>query len=492
MKSASANARGRGAGVPWLFGSLFGGFLSVVVAGSCLASTITLQWDPTPASELAGYKIYYSTSAVLPFSGLGAVQGASPVDVANQTTATISGLDPGQNHYFAVTAYSTSGAESSYSDIVEVPELIPPAVTITSPANNATATGTLAIGASASDNVGVTRVEFYVNGELQASQSTAPYLMSWNAAALASGTYAVSAKAYDAAGNVGDSAPVSVSVVHDGTAPAVSITGPASNAAVGGTVQITASATDNVGVTRVEFYQDGAPLCVGNLPPYSCNWNTAALAGGSYTLSALAYDAAGNIGSSANVPVTVGSDSTPPVLSAFSLPATASSLAVPVSSFAATDNVGVTGFLVTESTAPPAAGAASWSATAPVSFTFGGYGSRTAYAWVKDAAGNVSGGTAASVVISQLDGSVPVVTVLSPADGARAGASVTVSAFATDNVGVVKLELYLDGELKSTQPSASYSWKLNTRKWSNGAHVIKVLAYDAAGNWSTRSVTVYK
>ena len=54
-------------------------------------------------------------------------------------------------------------------------------------------------------------------------------------------------------------------------------------------------------------------------------------------------------------------DTTPPVVTAFTIPATATTLAVPISSFTATDNIGVTGYLVTESATAPLASATGWS-----------------------------------------------------------------------------------------------------------------------------------
>ncbi|HLN87157.1 MAG TPA: hypothetical protein VK200_11855, partial [Candidatus Limnocylindrales bacterium] len=96
-------------------------------------------------------------------------------------------------------------------------------------------------------------------------------------------------------------------------------------------------------------------------------------------------------------------------MSAFTLPATATSLTVPVSTFAATDNVAVTGYLVTTNATAPAAGAAGWSATAPTSVTAAAAGSATFYAWAKDAAGNVSTAKSASVTITLPDTTAPVV-----------------------------------------------------------------------------------
>ena len=59
------------------------------------------------------------------------------------------------------------------------------------------------------------------------------------------------------------------------------------------------------------------------------------------------------------------SDTSAPTVTAFTIPATSSSLTIPITSFTATDNVGVTGYIVTESATAPAASASGWSATAP-------------------------------------------------------------------------------------------------------------------------------
>jgi beta-lactamase superfamily II metal-dependent hydrolase len=87
-----------------------------------------------------------------------------------------------------------------------------PTTSITAPANGATVSGTTTVTASASDNVGVTKVEFYLDGVLQSTATTSPYSWSWNTTASANGTHSLTSKAYDAAGNAGTSAAVSVTV----------------------------------------------------------------------------------------------------------------------------------------------------------------------------------------------------------------------------------------------------------------------------------------
>ena len=90
----------------------------------------------------------------------------------------------------------------------------PPVATVNSPTNGTTVSGTTTITASATDNVGVTKLEIYVDGTLLSSATTSQTTASWNTAAVANGTHSIAAKAYDAAGNVGTSPSVSVTVAN--------------------------------------------------------------------------------------------------------------------------------------------------------------------------------------------------------------------------------------------------------------------------------------
>ena len=84
----------------------------------------------------------------------------------------------------------------------------------------------------------------------------------------------------------------------DTISPTVSITNPLNGATVkrGSTVTITASALDNVGVTKVEFSVNKTFLCTDTTAPYTCVWAVPGKRGITYTLTAKAYDAAGNTG----------------------------------------------------------------------------------------------------------------------------------------------------------------------------------------------------
>lgn len=172
----------------------------------------------------------------------------------------------------------------------------------TATASESGSSGTITFNATASDNVGVTRVEFYVDGALKATDSSSPYSSTLDSTTLANGTHVLVAKAYDAAGNVGSSSSVSFSVSNssgggDTTAPTVS----ASESGSSGTITFNATASDNVGVTRTEFYVDGALKATDTSSPYSATLDSTILANGTHALVAKAYDAAGNIGTSSSV-----------------------------------------------------------------------------------------------------------------------------------------------------------------------------------------------
>ena len=83
-------------------------------------------------------------------------------------------------------------------------------------------------------------------------------------------------------------------------------------------------------------------------------------------------------------------DAAPPTVRSLTLPSYSAGLTVPVTSFSATDNVKITGYLLTENPAPPIVQAPSWSSSRPESYTCTSPGTKTIYAWVKDAAGNIS------------------------------------------------------------------------------------------------------
>jgi protocatechuate 3,4-dioxygenase beta subunit len=179
-----------------------------------------------------------------------------------------------------------------------------PNVIITSPANNSTVSGIVTIQATANDNVGVVKVEFYIDGNKVGEDTSSPYEYSWNTDNLQyNSTHTIQAKAYDNAGNVGES-PVITVTIGDSNAPEVTITNPHNGDIVSGTVLIQAQVTERStktkapsGVAKVEFYIDDNKVREDTESPYTYDWDTTNLTKNSlHVITAKAYDKAGNIG----------------------------------------------------------------------------------------------------------------------------------------------------------------------------------------------------
>ena len=201
-------------------------------------------------------------------------------------------------------------------------------------------TGVVTVGADAASASGIARVEFFRDGGVSLGvASAAPYAVSWNTAGLAQGVqYRLYATAVDAAGNSASSPLVSV-VLRDTAPPAVAIASPAGGTVVNGSVAISASASDNVGVTKIEILVDGTLLATGTSAPFSATWNSAAAAAGTHVLTARAYDQANNAATS--TAVSVAKDSANPTVSLTQPAANASVSGLVALAATASDNTGV-------------------------------------------------------------------------------------------------------------------------------------------------------
>ena len=210
-----------------------------------------------------------------------------------------------------VNAYKAVQATKSAGDATA------PTVAIIAPLAGATVSGTVAVKGAASDNVGVTKVELYVDGSLYSTGTVSAFNFSWNSSGKPNGPHSLSVKAYDAAGNA-RVASVSVNVLNstDTTAPNVAISAPIAGVTVSGTVAVKGTASDNVGVTKVELFVNGSLYASGTVSAYSFSWNSLTKANGAYTLMVKAYDAAGNT-RSASITVNVANgtaDATAPTV----------------------------------------------------------------------------------------------------------------------------------------------------------------------------------
>jgi len=160
------------------------------------------------------------------------------------------------------------------------------------------ASGLVQINAAATDNVAVTRVELYANGSLVASEMTAPYAFVADTSAWPNGDASLYTRAYDAAGNAANSNTLVLAVSNVSTTPTVNITSPQNGAVVSGPVPITVRATDANRVARLSLFINGQEVAVAYGTSLSYLWSPVAKSKSpvAYTISARAWDPAGNTG----------------------------------------------------------------------------------------------------------------------------------------------------------------------------------------------------
>ena len=356
-----------------------------------------------------------------------------------------------------------------------------PTVSLSAPANNATlALGNVTITASATDTSAVNKVDIYIDNALKATLTSAPYTYTW---ASSLGAHTIQAKATDAYGNVGSSALTNVTVT-DQTAPSVSLTAPAAGATPGGTISVSASASDNVGVTGVQFKLDGTNLgAEDTTSPYSISWNTTTATNGSHSLTAVARDAAGNTTTSSAVTVTV--DNAAPTTSITAPTGGASVNGTVAVNVSATDNTGGTGVAKVEfyidgtlkSTDTTSPYSYSWDTTTISNGTH----SLTAKAYDKATPVNIATTAAITVTVNNPDTQAPTAPGNLQAGGTTTSSTTLTWTASTDNVGVTGYQIRRNGTLITTTNALTYA---DSGLSPATAYTYTVAAVDAAGNVS--------
>lgn len=302
--------------------------------------------------------------------------------------------------------------------------------------------------------------------------------------------------------------PVENNTPDDNTSPTVALTAPAAGAVVNGSVTITADATDNVEMDRVEFIVDGVVIGTDSdeSDGFSISWNSADVADGSHTIIARAYDTSSKQADSTGRTVTV--DNTAPTVTGVTPANAATNVALDANATATfseamdASTLTATSFvLVQQGTTSAVAAtvtydAASKTVTLNPSANLAGNVTYTAtvkggVGGVKDAAGNPLGANKVwSFTTLNPDTTKPSVSITAPASGAWVKGTVAISANATDNVGVTKVEFLVGTTVVGSDNTAPYSINWNTTTTTNGAKTITAKAYDAAGNTQTNSRTV--
>jgi subtilisin family serine protease len=282
--------------------SSYGSFLDLAAPGSGIWTT----------AQGGGYKAASGTSLATPI-----VAGTYALMMAANPSLSPPALDSAL--YATALDLGTAGFDERYGNgrvntngaVVRAQQTVfadtsSPSVSISAPTGGQVR-GLTPVDVSASDNVGVARAELYAAGTLIAADTSAPFAFSLDTSVFVDGSLQLVARAYDAVGNVGTSAPVTVTVANDTSPPTVQVLSPANGSVVTGTVQVSAAAQDNKKVAKLSLFIDGREVAVAYGDTLSYRWKTgtSTRVGGSSrrrpggssttsTLTARAVDPAGN------------------------------------------------------------------------------------------------------------------------------------------------------------------------------------------------------
>lgn len=278
----------------------------------------------------------------------------------------------------------------------------------------------------------------------------------------------------------------------DTTPPTVSVATPGNGATVGGTITVTANASDNVGVAGVQFKLDGVNLgSEDTSAPYSTSWNTTTSTNAAHTLTAVARDSAGNSATSTAVSVTVNNN------------------AAPIITGISAQGITTTGATIVWTTSTPADSQVDYGTTTAYgssttlntslvtshSQVLSGLSTGVLYHYrVKSADSQARLTVSGDNTFTTSDTTAPTVSITAPSNLATVSGATTMTANASDNVAVVGVQFKVDGtNIGAEDTSAPYSVSWDTSAATDGSHTLTAVARDSAGNSTTSasiSVTV--
>lgn len=272
-------------------------------------------------------------------------------------------------------------------------DTVKPTVTLTQPDALASVNGVVAIKATASDNVGVSKVEFYIQNALKATSTVAPYEYKWDTKSVVDGSYTIMSKAYDIIGNSSfDTRNVTVknTVAQPPSAP-LNITAKATQP-----TEVTLNWQPGSSATGVKYRIIRNNVAVATVDALSYV-DKAVLAGTKYSYHVVAVDA-NNLTSQlpanpvvVTTPALPAKDTAAPTKPANVAAAVVSTTQINVSWRASTDNVGVKSYDLYR--AKGSAAATKIASITGITYGDSALSSGTEYSYyviAKDAAGNAS------------------------------------------------------------------------------------------------------
>lgn len=270
--------------------SSYGAYVDLSAPGVSLYTTTVGGGFANASGTSFSSPVVAATAALM----LSANAKLAPADVDRILKATARDLGTaGYDQYYGSGRVNAASAVQSAKQTVAA-DTQSPTVSIASPTGGQVS-GVVPVDVIASDNVGVTRADFYVNGQLVATDALAPFAFAWDSTTKADGSYTLSVQAYDAAGNRGTSPSVTVTTGNDSTAPTIASFSLTDGMKVSGKEVVKVSASDNQKVAKISLVIDGKEVATAFGGSLSYNWNTNKLARGAHTVTVRVTDNSGNV-----------------------------------------------------------------------------------------------------------------------------------------------------------------------------------------------------
>jgi chitodextrinase len=259
--------------------------------GTRVKGSVTVAADASDDKAVATVEFFVDDT-------LAATDSTSPYGFSWDTGS----LPAGSSHTLTATATDIVGKVGTSTQVsVTIADTTAPSVAVTAPVAGAQVQGSVAVSASASDDLAVSAVGFFVDGTLLATDATSPYGFTWNTDGLPVGSsHTIVATAYDAAENQGTSAPVTVTII-DTRKPTISSVTVTNITRTGATVSWTTNepSTSQVKYGTTTSYGKKTSL-VGTLVLSHRVTLSGLRSKTTYHFSVMSQDAVGNLAASAD------------------------------------------------------------------------------------------------------------------------------------------------------------------------------------------------
>jgi len=290
-------------------GATFGVMVSNVAGNTpSTSATLTVQVPPSittqPANQtvnvgqVATFSVVASGTAPLTYQWQ---ENGSTISGATSTSYTTPPTTAADNaSTFRVVVSNAAGNTPSSTATLTVQS--PPSIT-TQPANVTVTAGQTANFSVAAAGTSPLSYQWQKNGANVNGATSSSYTTPATKTSDNDASFVVSIT--NPAGNISSGA-ATLTVNADTTPPTVSITSPISGSTVGGTISITATASDDIAVASVQLQVDGVNSgSADTTSPYNFSLDTTTLTNANHTLTAVAMDTSGNQATSVGVSITV-------------------------------------------------------------------------------------------------------------------------------------------------------------------------------------------